>query len=96
VKHALVTGAARVIGCHHVEALHEAGWSGTIVVTVPNGKVFAPERVVGHVMHGTLAMLCGSFDAAGPLTVNDARTTRKRRLTMSSLCEVPSYHGADR
>jgi SAM-dependent methyltransferase len=37
----------------------------TIVVTVPNGKVFATERAVGHVRHPTLSMLRQWFDAAG-------------------------------
>lgn len=37
---------------------------GTIVVTVPNGKVFATERAVGHVRHPTLAMLHEWFEAA--------------------------------
>lgn len=37
---------------------------GTIVVTVPNGKVFATERAVGHVRHPTLAMLREWFEAA--------------------------------
>jgi 2-polyprenyl-3-methyl-5-hydroxy-6-metoxy-1,4-benzoquinol methylase len=38
---------------------------GTIVVTVPNGKVFATERAAGHVRHPTLAMVHEWFDAAG-------------------------------
>jgi SAM-dependent methyltransferase len=37
---------------------------GTIVVTVPNGKVFATERAVGHVRHPTLAMLQQWLEAA--------------------------------
>jgi SAM-dependent methyltransferase len=37
---------------------------GTIVVTVPNGKVFATERAIGHVRHPTLAMLHEWFEAA--------------------------------
>jgi SAM-dependent methyltransferase len=38
--------------------------SAIIVVTVPNGKVFATERAVGHVAHPTLAMLREWFEAA--------------------------------
>ena len=45
---------------------------GTIIVTVPNGKVFATERAVGHVRHPTLPMLHDWFDAAG-LDVVEAR-----------------------
>jgi SAM-dependent methyltransferase len=37
---------------------------GTIVVTVPNGKVFATERHVGHVRHPTLELLRQWFAAA--------------------------------
>jgi SAM-dependent methyltransferase len=44
----------------------------TIVVTVPNGKVFATERAVGHVAHPTPATLRGWFDSAG-LDVLEAR-----------------------
>jgi 2-polyprenyl-3-methyl-5-hydroxy-6-metoxy-1,4-benzoquinol methylase len=45
---------------------------GTIVVTVPNGKVFKTERAVGHVTHPTVAALREWFDAAG-LEVVEAR-----------------------
>jgi len=45
---------------------------GTIVVTVPNGKVFATERAVGHVRHPSLAMLHAWFDSAA-LDVVEAR-----------------------
>lgn len=37
---------------------------GTIIVTVPNGKVFATERAVGHVRHPTPATLRQWFDSA--------------------------------
>ena len=45
---------------------------GTIVVTVPNGKVFDTERAVGHVAHPTVAALGAWFDTAG-LHVVEAR-----------------------
>ena len=45
---------------------------GTIVVTVPNGKVFETEKAVGHVAHPTVAALRGWFEAAG-LDVLEAR-----------------------
>jgi 2-polyprenyl-3-methyl-5-hydroxy-6-metoxy-1,4-benzoquinol methylase len=38
--------------------------TGTIVITVPNGKVFATERAIGHVRHPTLPMLHEWFAAA--------------------------------
>ena len=46
---------------------------GTIVVTVPNGKVFATERAVGHVRHPTLAMLREWFEAADLEVVESRR-----------------------
>jgi SAM-dependent methyltransferase len=45
---------------------------GTMIVTVPNGKVFATERAVGHVRHPTLAMLRDWFERAD-LDVVEAR-----------------------
>jgi ubiquinone/menaquinone biosynthesis C-methylase UbiE len=45
---------------------------GTIVVTVPHGKVFATERAVGHVRHPTRAMLRAWF-AAADLDVVESR-----------------------
>jgi SAM-dependent methyltransferase len=46
---------------------------GTIVVTVPNGKVFATERAVGHVRHPTLAVLREWFETAGLEVVESRR-----------------------
>jgi SAM-dependent methyltransferase len=46
---------------------------GTIVVTVPNGKVFATERAVGHVRHPTLAVLYEWFESAGLEVVESRR-----------------------
>jgi 2-polyprenyl-3-methyl-5-hydroxy-6-metoxy-1,4-benzoquinol methylase len=46
---------------------------GTIVVTVPNGKVFDTERAVGHVRHPTLPMLRQWFDAGGVDIVESQR-----------------------
>ena len=45
---------------------------GTIVVTVPNGKVFDTERTIGHVRHPTLAMLREWF-AVADLDVVESR-----------------------
>ena len=45
-------------------AVLEAGRD--IVVTVPNGKVFATERAVGHVAHPTLATAARWFDGRRP------------------------------
>jgi SAM-dependent methyltransferase len=38
--------------------------AGTLIVTVPNGKVFATERAFGHVRHPTAQTLSSWFDRA--------------------------------
>ncbi len=46
---------------------------GTVVVTVPNGKVFATELAVGHVTHPPLALVREWFTAAGLDVVEASR-----------------------